>query len=553
MRELTEKIFQDKKIALAILLGLSIVVYLNSLNGAFVSDDITSIIKNPLIIQPLKNISSRGLAGFTMSINYHLVQFRPFAYHLTNLLVHIGIVILVYFFLLEITSQEISLIAAAIFAVHPIHTEAVSWISGRAYILGSLFLIVSLYLYILANKKEKFFYYFYLCSLICFFAAQLTEVKSVVFLGVIGLYEYCFGNLTKRWQKLIPYLGMTLLFMALLFRPFQSRVATENPEYAGGVELMNPLHQIPIALSYYLQLFVWPMNLTLYHEDISVSVANYLVRVVVILVLIGSLIYFFLKKEKLLLFGLALFIITLAPTMLPVRIAWVVAERYIYFGSLGLCLVTAWLLVKALKKYPHALLGVVGILLVLLSVRTIFRNQDWRTRETLWVATAKVSPTSSKAWNNMGDIYAGKKDFQSAINAFQRAIELQPNYVDAHHNVGVTYLQIREFEKAIEWFEKAIAIFPLPQSYHDMGVAYFYLGEFGKSEELFQKVLEFDPQSTMALNSLGLLYFKQGKINEARQMWQTAIQINPLNEGIKQNLLMLERSLQASPSASPRE
>ncbi len=551
MGALMEKIFQDKRIAIGLLVGISIVIYLNSLNGALVSDDIGAITKNLLINQPWQYLATRNFNGFTLSVNYLIGGTNPFIYHLTNLFLHLGVVVLVYYFLLKITSQEISFIASVLFAVHPIHTEAVSWISGRSYLLGAIFLLGSLLFYTAADKKEKQNYYYYSASLICFFLAQLAELKSVAFLLIIGLYELCFGRLRQRWLRLVPFLALALFFLALLFGPFQTRVIMENPEYAGGVTLTNPLHQIPIALSTYLELFAFPMNLTLYHEDLSFSLANYLVRLAIIVILLGSLIYFY-RKEKLLFFGFGFFILSLAPTMLPVRIAWVVAERYLYFGSIGLCLVAAWVLVKGLKKYPQTLLVVLAILVGLLSVRTIIRNQDWRTRETLWVATAQVSPTSAKAWNNMGDIYSGKKDFQSAIMAFQRAIELKPDYIDAHHNIGVTYLQMREFDQAIEWFEKAIAIHPIPQSYHDMGVAHFYLGNFDKAEKLFKKVLELDPNSPMGYNSLGLLYLKAGKIDEARQTWQTGLQLNPLNEGIKKNLILLEQSLQASPSASPQ-
>lgn len=546
-----EKIFKDRRIALAILIGLSLLVYLNSLNGAFVSDDIATIPRNPLIAHPGKYLFSGNLPSFTLSINYLIGKIHPFIYHLTNLLFHIGVVILAYFFLLQITSQEISFLASTIFAVHPIHTEAVSWISGRPYSLGAIFLLASLLLYITAHKEERLNYYLYFASLACFFVAQFAEIKSVAFLLILGLYELTFGKLSQNWKKLIPYFVLTLLFLVLLFHPFQTRVATENPEYAGGVTLFKPWEQIPIALSSYLELFVWPMNLTLYHEDLSFSTANYLVRLVITVILLCSLIYFY-RKEKLLFFGFSFFILSLIPTMLPIHIAWVVAERYVYFGSIGLCLVMAWVLVRGLKKYPQGLLAVTGILILLLSIRTITRNRDWRTRENLWVATAEVSPGSPKAWNNMGDIYAGKGDYQNAIKAFQRAIELRPNYVDAHHNVGVTYLQMKDFDNAIVWFEKALAIHPIAQTYNDLGVAYYYKGDLEKAEESFRKAIELDPNSGAPYHSLGILYYTQGMVEEARQAWRKALELDPSIQGAKEGLMMIEQGVPASPSASPQ-
>lgn len=551
IRELAEKVFSDRRLSIAILVGLCIIIYLNSLNGAFVSDDLPNIVKAPLIGNLGRNLASGNLPQFTFSLNYHLGRSSPFIYHFTNLLIHIGVVILAYFFLLEIVDQEIAFVASAIYTVHPLNSEVVSWISGRPYSMGAIFALASLLLYLYAYKKKKLFYYFYSASLVCFLFALLSNNKLIVLFLIFGLYELIFGKIAKNWLKLVPYGLITVAFIIYLFGPFQARIASENPAYTGGVVLMNPLHQIPIALSTYLELFVFPLKLSLYHEDLSVSLVNYWLRLAVAVVLLGSLIYFYLK-EKLVFFGLAFFLIPLIPTLLPVRIAWVVAERYVYFGLIGLCLIVGWALVRAFKKYPQVLVVVLGALVVLLSARTIVRNRDWRTRETLWVATVKVSPTSSKAWNNMGDIYAGKGDFQSSLRAFQRAIELRPNYVDAHHNMGVTYLQMKDFDNAIVWFEKTVAIFPLAQSYNDMGVAYFYKGQPDKAEESFMKALEVNPNSALAYNSLGLLYFKLGRVEEARQAWLRAIELDPYSEGIRKNLQLLEQSLQASPSASPQ-
>ena len=530
-------------------MGLGILVYLNSLNGAFVIDDVTSIPKNPLVDQPLKNLIAGRLVHFTFSINYLLGGLHPFIYHLTNIFIHLGVVILVYFFLLEIVSQKISLLAAAIFAVHPIHTEPVSWISGRTYLLGTLFLLASLLLYIIAYKRKKYFHYYYISSLICFLMAQLLEIKSVAFLLIIGLYELIFGKIKKRWRWLIPYFALTLLFLASLVKPFLFRVSTQNPQYTGEISLFNPLRQIPAAIGSYIELFVWPMDLTFYHEDFTV---HFFLRLGITIALLCSLIYFYIKKHKILFFGFSLFILSLVPTLMPIKIAFVVAERYVYFGSIGLCLVAAWALVEGLKKYPQVLFVVFGILILLLSARTITRNRDWRTFESLWFATAKTSPTSSMAWNNVGYVYTERGNLEMAIEAFQRAISLNPRHAGAHHNLGIAYFKLKNYDQAIFWFEKSIALNPVPQVYQDLGVVYVEKGEFGKAEEQFRKILKFDPNCVMAYNSLGVIFYKQGRIEEARLMWQKALELDPNSVGVKKNLILLEQNLQASPSASPQ-
>lgn len=504
-----EKILQDKRIVLAILVGLSVLVYANSLNGAFVIDDTATILKNPMIGQAWKNLIAHDFPSFGLSINYLIGGFHPFIYHLTNLLFHIGVVILAYFFLLQIASREVSFLAAAIFAVHPIHVEVVSWISGRPYAVGATFLLASLLFYIAANKKKKYFYYYYSASLASFFLAQFNELKSLTFLFIICLYEICFGKISKNWKKMIPYFALVLLFLGILFQSFQNRIATENPAYAGGPRYYNPFRQIPVALSSYLELFAWPRNLTFYHEDFS---TNFFLRVIVTLLLFGSLIYFF-RKQRLLFFGFAFFILSLIPTLLPVKIAFVVAERYVYFGSIGLCLVLAWVLVKGLRRYPQVLFMAAGLLIFLLSIRTIIRNRDWQTQKSLWLATTRVSATSSVPWNNLGNAYSGEGNYQLAIKAFQRAIELNPTHLGAHHNLGVAYLRMGDFDQAIVWFKKAMAINPLPQTY----------------------------------NELGLAYFRKGELEEARQAWEKALELDPSAEIVKKNLRLLEKNPQPSP------
>jgi len=551
LQKLAEKIFGDRRLALLLLVCLSLGVYLNSLNGAFVSDDVQTIVKNPLIADSGKYLKMAHIAQFSLSLNYHLGQFHPFVYHLSNLLLHLGVVLLGYLFIKGLVGEKVAVASSALYAVHPLNTEVVSWISGRPYGLGALFALASLVLYLFAFKKDKYFSFYYSASIIFFLFGLLSNSKLIIFVLILGLYEMVFGKLAKNWLKLIPYGLITLAFIIYLVQPFQTRVVTENPEYTGGVELMNPVIQIPVAISGYLERFVFPYNLSFYHEDLSVPLFNYLVMLTITVTLLGSLIYFYLK-EKVAFFGLAFFLVSLIPTLLPIRIAWVVAERYVYFGLLGLCLIVGWYLVKFLEKYDQVLLIVLGILVVLLSMRTMARNRDWQSIETLYIATAKASPTSSKAWNNMGDLYSSKKDYRSSILAFQRAIQLRPDYVDAHHNVGVTYLQMQDFDNAILWFEKAIAIYPLAQSYNDMGVAYFYKGMPEKAEECFQKGLAVDPGSSLIHNSLGLIYLKTNRLEEARQAWLKALELDPYNQGVMKNLQLLEQNLQASPSASPK-
>ena len=129
----------SKKHIYLILAFLCFLVYANSLNNAFISDDIPSIVKNPFISHPWRVWTD--LAAFLNSLNYLVSGYNPFSYHLTNIIMHALVTILVFLFLNLFFKVEASFLAACLFAVHPIHTEAVTWISGRGYLINALFIL----------------------------------------------------------------------------------------------------------------------------------------------------------------------------------------------------------------------------------------------------------------------------------------------------------------------------------------------------------------------------------------------------------------------------
>lgn len=530
--------FKRTDLVILSLVFLSILVYINSLWGDFVSDDIAGIPKNPLISNSSYYLKKFDFPTLLNNLVFHISKLDSFGYHFLSVFMHSLAVVLLFFVLKKITKKDfLSFLTCLFFAVHPLHSEAVSWISGRPYIFGTLVFLLSFWFYLKAKEEGRINYIY---SILLFALANFCEIKSIVLISIFFLYEISFGSLKKNFKILFLFsLAAIAIFFFFRFGAFKMRVLTENPDYAGGVEVIQPWIQIPTAISSYLELFVWPKNLTLYHEDMEMSNLEFGLRATVFLLFLGTLAYSY-KKEKLLFFALGLFILSLTPTLLPIKIAWVVAERYVYFGSIGLCLAFAWLLIKLFGKNEKLLLGVFLFFLLGFSTRTIVRNTDWKTRESLWRSTVKVQPRSSKAWNNMGDIYTGKKEYENALQAFQNAIDIRPLYVDAYHNKGVTYMKMGEYDEAIAKFEEAMAIHVLPETLNTLGVAYFEKGEYQKAQDLFLKMLEMNPNDANAYNSLGIVAMKAKDYEKAREYWQKALEINPYAKGPKDNLLLLE-------------
>jgi hypothetical protein len=203
----------------------------------------------------------------------------PWRYHLTNLLLHAAATILVYFFLSYRLSPLTAFLASLLFAVHPLHTDAVTWVVSRSYLLFTIFILLSFILYLqttthsgaLKNRRR------YLLSLLFYvFAFESRWAEPVILPVLLLLYDFCFRHLKKTWKLIAPYVLLDLTYLLFLINAFQKRVAETSLTLSGSVDWNNPLPQIPIAVITYLKLFIWPLDLTFYHEDLTIGPLSFL-------------------------------------------------------------------------------------------------------------------------------------------------------------------------------------------------------------------------------------------------------------------------------------
>ena len=242
------------------------------------------------------------------------------------------------------------------------------------------------------------------------------------------------------------------------------------------------------------------------------SAWEFWIRAAAVLIFFALIIFLWLKKQKQLFFWLLFFLISILPTMLAFSLAWIVAERYIYLGSLGIIAMFAILWHKLNTRVfdSKKLFWLVGILIVLgLGTRTVIRNQDWRNQDTLWLATVKVAPSGQVIHNNLGDMYGRHKQYDKSIKEYLTAIGINPKYADAMHNLANTYLEINNVEQAIYWYEQAIKFGPhLWQSYQNLGAIYFQLNDLQKAEELFGQAVKINPENENLKENLEIIRAK---------------------------------------------
>lgn len=492
--------------------------YVLTLKHAFLSDDIAVIQNNPLVgdfgyafIRP-----QTALRTLLYTTIYTVAGADPTLFRLSNVLFHAGSVLMLYAIVCVLGFELLAFFAASIFAVHPLVTESVTWISGGTYAQYGFFFLTAFLFYLIARRSM----WRYILSVFFFILALWTSEKAAVFPIILVWYEVCFGSLKENYKKLSLYFVLAGALGAFYISQIGQRVESLQTNFYQDSGVMNPLYQIPIALSSYLILFMLPLSLSFYHSELMFTQAEFLVRCVLVIGYFILTVYAF-KKQRLIAFWLGMFAIILLPTLTPLPIAWVVAERYVYLGIAALSVVVAWVLVKlALQENTKYFgYGLFAVIILILVPRTLSRNMDWRNQDSLWLATGKTSPSSPQNHNNLGDYYARKGDFDTAITEFKRAIELNPRYADAYHNLGNTYQQKKDLKNAISSYQKAISINSnLWQSYQAIGYLLFIQNKYTEAEAMLRQALKISPYEPSIRKNLAIVLVKLHREDEAKEI-----------------------------------
>lgn len=508
-----------KKLISALIL-INAIIYANAIGGNFISDDIPTIVNNPNIS---KFSACENLTDVVNWVNYKFYHLNPVPYHLSSITFHTINSVLIFYFLMIFFGIWPSFWGALLFAAHPVHTEAVSWISGKGYLLAAGGIISSFILYLRATSGSKLNIKKYIASVfLCnpFFIGWY----AVFYPLMLALYDFTYRKVQKKWKLYLPYIGIASIYLLKTFWQINQRVDSLQKINTISVGTQNPIIKMIYSLLTHLKLLIWPMNLTLYHEPNKISVPLIITGIIAIILMIWLLPLLF-RKAKPLFFAVGIFVIFLSFTFSPLQVSWLVAERYLYFPSISFCIFAAFLMNKSLSREKMKYIAVIFVLLLTsaYSVRTFLRNRDWKDRETFWRATAKVSPESPKAHNNMGDIYSSKGDLKKAKREFTLATRLNPNYADAYHNLALTYQNMGISNKAIENYKKAVSINPsIYQSYLNLSTLYFKNKNITLAIEYLKKAIEVTPENNdfkIALSKLEK--FKENPVNYSREKKET--------------------------------
>lgn len=530
-------------IAVIAIAVLGFAVYVGSVNGEFIWDD-EHLVENNTTIRNWKNIAAvfvedigagggkeynfyRPIQMLTYMADYSLWKLDPKGYHLTNIVLHILVALLVYYLLyLLFADQLIAFLAGAFFAVHPIHTEAVTYISGRADLLAALFLLGAFIFYIKNRSSSCIRGYIFI--VLSYVLALFSKESSLILPVLVLLYHLSFKEKIE-WKSFAAVLAPAVVYVLL-------RTIVLKDLSVTGIYATTFSERLPgffVALAGYVRLLFLPFGLHMGYGR-KLFLWSDPQAVVGLVILAGALFYAFKRREKepIVFFGILWFIAALLPMSNLFPVNAYMAEHWLYLPSIGIFLILAKALsVGAYCNTPLQRNFTIIIIICLLgffSYLTIRQNSYWKDPATFFERTKGYAPDNAEIYYNLGTTYVDQGENPKALRAFQKAVEIDPKYALAYNNLGNVYKAANRIEEAIGAYKKAISFksgFSL--AYNNLGLAYFGVNQWEESVSSYKKALEADPENSEAYNNLGVAYAVRGKVEEALVAYKQAIRLMP--------------------------
>lgn len=545
---------------IAAIIFLVLTVYSNTLDAPFHFDDANNIVYNPWIkdlrnfIDPdiiNRHFQTRYIGSLTFALNYSLHGFDVKGYHLVNILIHLLNALLLYWLVKLVFSTPffsapgggpafsdgsrsfIAFLSALFFAVHPLQTQAVTYIVQRFTSLATLFYLLSLLLYIKWRESKERRTGWSAAGILLYAGSFLSAVlavktKEIAFTlpVVLVLCEALFfgGKVAKRALFLAPF------FLVILLIPLSLAGADGSLAFMNGISMNEQavnlsgdrssiargdylFTQFRVIVTY-IRLLVLPAGQNVDHDP-PVFTSFFDPEVLLSFLFLASIVlagaYLFRlsgrpeRKDRswlrLVSFGIFWFFITLAPESSVVPILDVMFEHRVYLPSIGFFTACAAAIGAGRERWggraayaEKAIVSAVLAAALALSGAAYARNEVWRDDVSLWRNAAEGSPNKARVRANLGVAYAKEGRTGEAIREFETALELAPHLVETHYDLGVAYTAQGRIDEAVKEYQEAIRLLPgHARAHNNLALAYIDLGRTDDAVREFQTLLRISP------------------------------------------------------------
>lgn len=547
---------------LAILLFVSTLPYIGVLRNdfAYEYDDKALILDNPYLhgFGHLRELLTTDiwsyLASYGVSNYYRPVAsigflscytvFGPWAggFHLVSLLLNIAVVILLFALAGRMFGDPRTAFAAsAIFALHPVHVEAVAWVSAMMDLEMTFFFLLTFWWFLrIEDGAGRQRWFAWTAMIGSYVLALLSKEPAMTLAPLATVYEHWYraDRACTKWREKVFRYGP--LWLACLGYTLVRVHIFGGFAHPSGYHQLTTL-EVPLSalalLGGYLALLLWPVNLALlhlFHPSVRIDehVLGGMLVLAVALVAFGVL----WKRERTATFPILWFFATLTPAL---DARWLgdfaLAHRHLYLPSVGFCLFAGWVCVRLWRGVvtPGMMVRITvvaaGLLLAAFCIiRISTRVRDWRSDITLFQRASAANPGDYRIHDMLGLAYWIRGDGDDAEREWQVTLRLEPKNERTLGELGALYARQKNFAQAIPLLESTSSLEPLNSNAHlQLGAAYAETGNMEGAEKQWLTAAELSPMNFNTHNLLGKLYYESKRSNEAEQQFQQSLRCEP--------------------------
>ncbi|MBI3654734.1 MAG: glycosyltransferase family 39 protein [Acidobacteria bacterium] len=487
-----------------------------------------------------------------LMIGWTLFGTSAFFWHLANILMHLIGVYFVFKICEKISGDlRLTAIATLLFAVHPLRSESVAWISGSTDLFLALFLLPSFYFYMLYREEGRTRNILY--SLGLFVLAAFSKEPAVALPIFIGAYELFIHNrnqpLVEKFKPALEYASMfllpTIFYFAMRFKALGFVLSDANYNaYPHEQVAMS----IPLVIAKYIGLLFWPFHLTVFHQTEMVkSPLSYRFYLPLLFVVAVCALLWRLRDSSIARFAILWFAIHLLPVLNLGALAedFLVQERYVYIPSVGFSLLAGLAFVKipfekwlSFSNRRTAQAAVVMLIALIFTGKTLAQNTAWKDDFTLWKHGAAVAEDQPMANFILGHYYVKLQQPQKVIEIFEHYLTLKADNIMVITNLANAHLQMFELTnershltRGIELCEQGLRLNEKSAPLWDtLGHAYTYdteLKNYMKARAYFSRALQYEPDLALSNFHMGATFIKENMLDEGIRYLELAKQQEP--------------------------
>lgn len=515
-----------KRIVIFGILLLNLLVFYPGTKCGFVDwDDTVYVTENPNIALSSKNIAesfTKGethgvyapLTALSLSMNHAQAKMNPKPYHVTNIIIHLAVVLLVFIFLFSLSKNLLfTAIATLFFSLHPAQVESVTYIAGRRDLLFSLFAVISLLLYLKYKLKgNKSMYWL---SVGCFLLSLLSKTQALLFPFLLMALDFFLNTKPfsrKNITEKVPYFLLMVVFGIVAVAVKQA-----SPEFRITDEAMEfPfLYRVLFGLWGYV-LYIYqalvPNHLSMIHPYPSAFPAYGYLGIATACGVLYWCYWLFKHDKKTTLFGVLFFSINLVLMLQFFPNSYgLLNDHYLYLPLVGIGVLIAHIALSSSPKYRKIVLGIIGVYIAGLTVSTIHRIEVFSNPITVNTDVIEKYPDSYVAYNNRGSAYFKQNDLKMALQDFDQAIKLYPNSAYSLNNRSLIYLTAGNFDLAMADLNKALSLKPdYADAYSNRAIAKTYTKDTSILAD-HNKAIELKPNNPKYYYNRGAYYLQTNR------------------------------------------